>query len=180
MNKLRADIFKKWCRTIPTPSVFIFDLDLTIWDCTIEEDDFVNNNNIQKYVPSERHYMLTHLQDLGHELNIGSRSTEPIECKKHLKKLFPNIKFNNMQIYPTPAFKRKHVDAIFKDREVENFYFFDDELHILKDLEKGHLRLPRQDAPGSGLPESPELTMPKSCIGFLRGSLGQASGQAGD
>ena len=44
MNKLRADIFKKWCRTIPTPSVFIFDLDLTIWDCTIEEDDFVNNN----------------------------------------------------------------------------------------------------------------------------------------
>ena len=138
MNKLRADIFKKWCRTIPTPSVFIFDLDLTIWDCTIEEDDFVNNNNIQKYVPPERHYMLTHLQDLGHELNIGSRSTEPIECKKHLKKLFPNIKFNNMQIYPTPAFKRKHVDAIFKDREVKNFYFFDDELHILKDLEKGY------------------------------------------
>ena len=38
----------------------------------------------------------------------------------------PNIKFNNMQIYPTPAFKRKHVDAIFKDREVENFYFFDE------------------------------------------------------
>ena len=138
MNKLRADIFKKWCQTIPRPSVFIFDLDLTIWDCTIEEDDFVNNNNIQKYVPPERHYMLTHLQDLGHELNIGSRSTEPIECKKHLKKLFPNIKFNNMQIYPTPAFKRKHVDAIFKDRKVEKFYFFDDELHILKDLEKGY------------------------------------------
>ena len=43
-----------------------------------------------------------------------------------------------MQIYPTPAFKRKHVDAIFKDRKVENFYFFDDELHILKDLEKGY------------------------------------------
>ena len=46
--------------------------------------------------------------------------------------------FNNMQIYPTPTFKRKHVDAIFKDRLVENFYFFDDELHILKDLEKGY------------------------------------------
>ena len=82
--------------------------------------------------------MLTHLQELGHEINIGSRSTEPEECKKHLKKLFPNIKFNNMQIYPTPAFKRKHVNAIFKDRPVENFYFFDDELHILKDLEKGY------------------------------------------
>ena len=86
MNKLRADIFKKWCQTIPRPSVFIFDLDLTIWDCTIEEDDFVNNNNIQNYVPPERHYMLTQLQDLGHELNIGSRSSEPVECQKHLKK----------------------------------------------------------------------------------------------
>ena len=75
-------------------------------------------------MPSERHYMLTHLQELGHEINIGSRSAEPEECKKHLKKLFPNIKFNNMQIYPTPTFKRKHVDAIFKDRPVEKLLFF--------------------------------------------------------
>ena len=82
--------------------------------------------------------MLTHLQEKGHILNIGSRSSEPEKCKQHLKRLFPNIKFKNMQIYPTPQFKRKHVDAIFKDRQVEDFYFFDDELHILKDLEKGY------------------------------------------
>ena len=117
MNKLRADIFKKWCLTVPTPSVFIFDLDLTIWDCTIEEDDFVNNNNIQNYVPPERHYMLTHLQDLGHELNIGSRSTEPIECKKHLKKLFPNSHsghFKNVQNPKMPpTFNLQNMSSLF-------------------------------------------------------------------
>jgi hypothetical protein len=79
--------------------------------------------------------MLTHLQELGHELNIGSRSSEPEICKKYLKNLFPNIVFNNMQIYPTPEFKRTHVDAIFAGRKIKDFYFFDDELPILKDLE---------------------------------------------
>jgi len=106
-----------------------------MWDCTIEEDKFINNDNIYDYVPKERHYMLTHLQELGHELNVGSRSSEPEICKKYLKDLFPNIVFNNMQIYPTPDFKRNHVDAIFAGRKVTDFYFFDDELHILKDLE---------------------------------------------
>ncbi len=138
MNKFRANLFRKWLSTVPSSSNFIFDLDLTIWDCTIEEDKFVNDSNIHDYVPKERHYMLTHLQEMGHILNIGSRSSEPEKCKQHLKRLFPNIKFKNMQIYPTPQFKRKHVDAIFKDRQVEDFYFFDDELHILKDLEKGY------------------------------------------
>ena len=135
MNRFRANIFRRWVNQIPIPSVFIFDLDLTVWDCTIEEDKFINNHNIYDYVPKERHYMLTHLQELGHKLNVGSRSSEPEKCKQHLKSLFPNITFNNMQIYPTPDFKRNHVDAIFAGRKVTDFYFFDDELHILKDLE---------------------------------------------
>ncbi len=135
MDKFRANIFRKWISKIPKPSVFIFDLDLTMWDFTVEEDKHIQPQNIMDYSPKERHYMLTHLQDLGHELNIGSRSTEPEICKKYIKSLFPNITFNNIQIYPTPEFKRKHVDAIFNDRPVVDFYFFDDELNILKDLE---------------------------------------------
>ena len=49
--------------------------------------------------------MLTLFKDLGHDLIIGSRSTEPEECQIHVKNLFPNIKFNDKQIYPTPTFK---------------------------------------------------------------------------
>jgi hypothetical protein len=135
MIKFRSNLFKKWICTIPVPSIFIFDLDLTLWDFTVEEDEHIKSNEIFDYSPKERHYMLTHLQELGHELNIGSRSSEPEICKKHLKLLFPNIIFNNMQIYPTPEFKRNHIDAIFKDREITDFYFFDDELNILKDIE---------------------------------------------
>ena len=135
MIKFRSNLFRKWICTIPVPSTFIFDLDLTIWDFTVEEDTHIKSDEIFNYSPKERHYILTHLQELGHEINIGSRSSEPEICKKYLKRLFPNIIFNNMQIYPTPEFKRQHVKAIFKDREITKFYFFDDELPILKDLE---------------------------------------------
>ena len=135
MNRFRANIFRRWVNHIPIPSVFIFDLDLTMWDFTVETDTHIRAKDIVNYSPKERHYMLTHLQELGHELNVGSRSSEPEKCKQHLKSLFPNITFNNMQIYPTPDFKRNHVDAIFAGRKVTDFYFFDDELHILKDLE---------------------------------------------
>ena len=135
MIKFRSNLFRKWICTIPVPSIFIFDLDLTMWDFTVEKDKHIKFNDIFNYSPKERHYMLTHLQELGHELNIGSRSSEPEICKRYLKRLFPNIVFNNMQIYPTPIYKRQHVEAIFKEREITNFYFFDDELPILKDLE---------------------------------------------
>ncbi len=50
MNRFRANIFRQWVNQIPIPSVFIFDLDLTVWDCTIEEDKFINNDNIYDYV----------------------------------------------------------------------------------------------------------------------------------
>ena len=150
MNKFRANLFRRWINQIPVPSVFIFDLDLTMWDFTVETDTHIQGRNIIDYSPKERHYMLTHLQELGHELNIGSRSSEPEICKKYLKNLFPNIVFNNMQIYPTPEFKRTHVDAIFAGRKVTDFYFFDDELHILKDLEiaypeKAHIFIHQKD-----------------------------------
>ena len=129
-------IFKRFVNNLPKRTVFIFDLDLTIWDCTIEEDLHIREKEIKNYVKPERNLILTYLQERGHEINIGSRSSEPKLCKKYLELLFPNIRFNNMQIYPTPEFKRKHVDAIFSGRNVSDFYFFDDELNILEDLRK--------------------------------------------
>ena len=135
MIQFRSNLFRRWICTVPVPSIFIFDLDLTMWDFTVETDTHIKSDEIFNYSPKERHYILTHLQELGHEINIGSRSSEPEICKKYLKRLFPNIIFNNMQIYPTPEFKRKHVDTIFAGRKVTDFYFFDDELPILKDLE---------------------------------------------
>ena len=135
---MSISLFKKFVDSLPKRKIFIFDLDKTIWDCTIEEDLYITENEIKMYVKPERHSILTYLQEKGHEINIGSRSSEPELCKKYLKMLFPNIKFNNMQIYPTPEFKRKHVNAIFSGRDISDFYFFDDELNILEDLKKAY------------------------------------------
>ena len=93
MNRFRANLFRRWINQIPVPSVFIFDLDLTMWDFTVETDTHIQERNIIDYSPKERHYMLTHLQELGHELNIGSRSSEPEICKNIFKKLISKYCF---------------------------------------------------------------------------------------
>jgi hypothetical protein len=131
-------VFKRFINALPKKKIFIFDLDKTIWDCTIEEDLHIRENEIINYIKPERYSILNYLQEKGHEINIGSRSSEPELCKKYLTMFFPNIKFNSIQIYPTSESKRKHVDAIFSGRNVSDFYFFDDELNILEDLKKQH------------------------------------------
>ena len=35
-------IFKRFVNNLPKRTVFIFDLDLTIWDCTIEDINMIN------------------------------------------------------------------------------------------------------------------------------------------
>ena len=107
MNRFRSNLFRRWICTIPVPSIFIFDLDLTLWDFTVEEDKYIKSKDIFNYSPKERHYMLTHLQELGHELNIGSRSSEPEICKRYLKRLFVTRFFFHLEpaalVPPTPV-----------------------------------------------------------------------------
>jgi hypothetical protein len=138
MNQMfrNGNIFKQWVSNFKEPQVFIFDLDKTLWDCKVEHKKEIKGMDIFQYTPKERHYMLTYIQDKGHEINIGSRSSEPEKCKDFLRYLFPNIHFNNIQIFPTPEFKQNHVKNILNGRDINEFIFFDEEHNILQDLKK--------------------------------------------
>lgn len=131
-----GNIFKQWVNRLPEKHIFIFDLDKTLWNCTIDHNANITPKDIYDHCPKERHYMLTHIQEKGHELNISSRSNEPDKCKVLLRYLFPNITFNNIQIFPTPKTKREHVSNIINGRDINNFIVFDEEIHILEDLKK--------------------------------------------
>jgi len=131
-----GNMFKRFIFNLKEKKLFMFDLDKTLWDCTVEEDLHIRNNKIFYHTPKERHYMLTHIQEAGHEINISSRSSEPEVCKEFLRRLFPNIIFNSMQIFPTPENKQEHIKNILNGREINDFLIFDDELPILQDIKK--------------------------------------------
>ena len=61
MNRFRANLFRRWINQIPVPSVFIFDLDLTMWDFTVETDTHIQERNIIDYTDQliENSYLAT-------------------------------------------------------------------------------------------------------------------------
>jgi hypothetical protein len=111
----------------------IFDLDRTLWDYTVETSPKINVNEIKNYIHKSRVPILEELQKEGHSINIASRSTETVKCVKLLHHAFPTIQFSAMQIYYTPFSKQEHINNIIEDK-FEKFYFFDDELYILNNI----------------------------------------------
>ena len=108
----------------------IFDLDRTLWRCTIEYHPRIWRPPIHK----ETREVLSFLQKEGYSLNIASRSAQPAKCNYFLDTLFPNIHFDRRAIYPTPLSKFEHIwDLGAQDG---NFIMFDDEKHILQDLKR--------------------------------------------
>ena len=125
---------------------FIFDLDKTLWDFTVESSPSIRQHEIKNYVHRDRLPILKTIEDEGHLLNIASRSKNPKKCKQFLATAFPNIHFTSKQIFFAPIeSKRHHVDNIFFDthefdlhahKPWGRFYFFDDEEKIIDDLER--------------------------------------------
>ena len=108
----------------------IFDLDRTLWRCTVEYHPRLKRPPIHK----ETHEILNSLQQKGYSLNIASRSLEPKKCNYFLDKFFPNITFDHRAIYYTPRTKFEHLyDIGITNGE---FVMFDDEVHILKDIKR--------------------------------------------
>ena len=107
---------------------FIFDLDRTLWHCTIEYHPRIKRPRIHR----ETFEVLHHLQNKGYSLNIASRSAEPKKCHQFLDTLFPNIHFDKKAIFPTPSTKFEHIWNI--GATDGQFVMFDDEKHILKSI----------------------------------------------
>jgi hypothetical protein len=106
----------------------IFDLDRTLWRCTIEYHPRIRKLPIHR----ETQAVLSHLQNNGYSLNIASRSAEPEKCHIFLDTYFPNIHFDKKAIYPTPYTKLEHIWAL--DAQNGHFIMFDDEIDILKSI----------------------------------------------
>ena len=125
---------------------FIFDLDRTLWDFTVEYCLTIKVAEIHNYVHSSRLPILKTLQNEGHSLNIASRSKEEKKCTHMLNEAFPTIHFSNKQIFFTESEqKRTHINNILRsngeyDEHTQNpedfFYLFDDEKVIVNDTNR--------------------------------------------
>jgi len=125
---------------------FIFDLDKTLWDFTVETSPSISLHDIKNYVHRDRRPILKTIKDEGHLLNIASRSKNPTKCLQFLDAAFPDIHFTSKQIFFTPIeSKQRHIDSIFVDTHEfdlhtnnpwDPFYFFDDEGKIINDIEQ--------------------------------------------
>ena len=115
---------------------FIFDLDRTLWDYTVETSPNIRISDVRNYIHSDRPQMLKYIQDDGHILSIASRSKNKEKCLALLDRYYPGIDFKEKEIYHRPLGKRDHFKSILKGEGSDIFYYFDDELHILKDIKK--------------------------------------------
>ena len=121
----------------PTRQFFLFDLDRTLWDYTVEFQQHIDPQEAVKYVPPERVLILKAIQDAGHYIGICSRSKEEQKCKQLLALAYPDIVFQSLQIYPTSEYKDTHVvRALGPGRH--RFHFFDDEKYIMDHLKTLH------------------------------------------
>jgi hypothetical protein len=112
---------------------FIFDLDRTLWDFTIEYSPTIKCKDVkQNYIHASRPIILKTLQDEGHILNVASRSKVPNTCCFFLDVVYPEITFLDKQIFYTPEEdKQEHLENILGLNVVYPFYFFDDEKTIM-------------------------------------------------
>ena len=133
-----ANMFKWFVNKLPGKRIFIFDLDRTLWNFTVEYRPYMRGNDALWRRPREGPAILEFLQEKGHELNIASRSSEPDRCRELIHELYPKIKFANTHIYLTPLNKRNHINGILARRDVPEFFFFDDEIDIIKDVKQQH------------------------------------------
>ena len=127
---------------------FIFDLDRTLWDFTVEYCPSIGVKDIHNYIHSSRQPILQTIQGDGHSLNIASRSKEPAICVSLLQEAYPKIHFSNKQIFWTPfEHKRTHINSILREageydehsyRPEDFFYLFDDEQIIIDDTERAY------------------------------------------
>lgn len=127
-------LFREFLKRIGPKRKFIFDLDHTIWNCTLEYQKDTSPEFMKTKIKPDVYNILKDIQDNGNSLNVASRSSMPISCKAVLASAFPTIKFDHMAIYPTEKYKREHIGECFPGETPHDFIMFDDDKLILNDL----------------------------------------------
>jgi phosphoglycolate phosphatase-like HAD superfamily hydrolase len=115
----------------------IFDLDRTLWRATVEYHPRMAR---PPPVFPGTHQMLRTFVDTNTRLHVASRSSDETKCHIFLRRLFPDIPFHTICIWPTSTpTKRSHVSRILR-RSPGRFAMVDDERHILDDICRHHPR----------------------------------------
>ena len=127
-----AGRFYNILKNLPKDNKLIFDLDKTMWSCTVRPN--MNLREISKKINTDTFEILKLLDKEGYSLNIASRSTEPEKCTYFIKNCFKGIQFDNISIFPTKAYKIKHIQQCFKNEKPNKFIMFDDDKKILENL----------------------------------------------
>ena len=109
----------------------IFDLDRTLWRATVEYHPRMVR---PPPVFPGTHHMLRTFTDRKIRLHVASRSSDETKCHLFLRRLFPDIPFHTICIWPTPTpSKASHVARILR-RSPGRFALVDDERSVLDDM----------------------------------------------
>ena len=121
-------------KNIPKDTKFIFDLDKTLWNCTIEYIPDITEKYVYNNVNQDTKEILNSIQENNFSMNIASRSSEPEKCEIFLKYCFKDIYFDSINIFPTELYKTQHIHNIFNNEVPKKFIMFDDEKYILNNI----------------------------------------------
>lgn len=102
---------------------FLFGLNDTLLKKPIYK---ILDSDIQKNIDRETIDILSNIQSDGHSINIISRMADKSMALDYLKKGFPNIKFNNIEIYTTQIYKNKHINNLINTHEIDNDFIMMD------------------------------------------------------
>jgi hypothetical protein len=116
-------------RRDPLPR-FFFDLDETLWNCTIEYQPNITEHQVKSKTNPKIVEILKTLNQFGCPLNIVSRGGLPYLSRQFIPICFPGITFQQIEIFPTANSKLPHLIRCGVDR-YEKFYYFDDEQPLI-------------------------------------------------
>ncbi|MFC0875889.1 magnesium-dependent phosphatase-1 [Saccharicrinis sp. FJH2] len=129
-----------------TKSVFVFDLDFTLWDaggtwCDCTTPPYKNvNNHIVDYYGSEIHLykdvriILEQLKNNNKIIAAASRTSAPEIARELLERFNIRHFFDIEEIYPTS--KTQHLSEILDQTQktTDDLVFFDDEIRNIYDV----------------------------------------------
>jgi len=116
----------------------MFDLDKTLWNMTVEwKTDLNIKADAITYVPPAFVEAMVYLSS-HYTLHVCSRSSMPEQCYQLLETAYPSVHFQSITIYPTvEETKYNHVkSALGSAAHSTPFYFFDDEITILRGIQR--------------------------------------------
>ena len=105
---------------------------------TVEwKNDLNVNRDAAAHVPQQYVNAMEALSS-QYTLHVCSRSSMPTECYQLLEKAYPTVRFHSITVYPTEEETKFHhvKSALGSAAHNTPFYFFDDELTILRNIQR--------------------------------------------